>query len=299
MDVNTSKQVRKGRFTYYIDEQRMEAWIKQGHIGRCKCFHVPSSVELEGKVYTITSVEIGAFNSPKTLKKLVIPDSINYIDEDSLYSLPNLRSIYIGKGLEFLNYWNFRLCPNLSSFVIDRANPQLKVEDGLVFDPAKSTVYKSLYDRDYYIVPEGVKVIMPLTFSWNNRLTFVDLPDSLEELGDEVFTGASKMEDLIMPNSVKKVGGQLCLDCENLKSAAVSESLENLGCEMFCGCRNLKKIVLGTFASNHLIEAEPEDLEGVNVGSCVLYVAKQLMDDYRGHPVWGQFKNIRCIDELL
>lgn len=175
----------------------------------------------------------------------------------------------------------------------------LKVEDGLIFDSTKTTVLKSLYDRAYYIVPEGVKKIKPLTFAFNNRLTFVDLPESLEELGDEVFTEACKIEDLIIPDSVKKVGCQLCSGCENLKHAYVSESLERLGYRMFCRCRNLKDIVLGSFATNHLIEAEPEDLEGVDADSCVLFMAKQLMDDYRKHPVWGQFINIRNIEDLL
>lgn len=175
----------------------------------------------------------------------------------------------------------------------------LKVEDGLIFDSTKTTVLKSLYDRAYYIVPEGVKVIKPRSFAFNNRLTFVDFPDSLEELGDEVFTEACKMEDLIMPDSVKKVGCQLCSGCKNLKHAYVSESLEKLGLQMFYGCLNLKGIVLGSFTTNHLIEAEPGDLEGVDADSCVLFVAKQLMDDYRKHPVWGQFKNIRNIEDLL
>ncbi|MBR6103802.1 MAG: leucine-rich repeat domain-containing protein [Paludibacteraceae bacterium] len=178
-------------------------------------------------------------------------------------------------------------------------NSHLKVEDGLVFDSTKTAVLKSLYDRAYYIVPEGVKVIKSLTFAFNNRLTFVDLPDSLEELGDEVFSKACKMEDLIMPDSVKRVGSQLCSGCEDLKHAYVSESIKRLGFQMFYGCLNLKGIVLGSFTTNHLIEAEPGDLEGVDADSCVLFVAEQLMDGYRKHPVWRQFKNIRNIEDLL
>ena len=178
-------------------------------------------------------------------------------------------------------------------------NSHLKVEDGLVFDSTKTAVLKSLYDRAYYIVPEAVKVIKSRSFAFNNRLTFVDLPDSLEELGDEVFSKACKMEDLIMPDSVKRVGCQLCSGCENLRLASVSESLESLGYRMFHGCLNLKGIVLGSFTTNHLIEAEPEDLEGVDADSCVLFVAEQLMDGYRKHPVWRQFKNIRNIEDLL
>ena len=148
----------------------------------------------------------------------------------------------------------------------------LKVEDGLVFDSSKTAVLKSLYDRAYYIVPEGVKVIKSRSFAFNNRLTFVDLPDSLEELGDEIFSKACKMEDLIMPDSVKKVGCQLCSGCENLKHAYVSESIKRLGYRMFHGCLNLKGIVLGSFTTNHLIEAEPGDFEGVDADSCVLFV---------------------------
>jgi len=87
------REYRQGRYVYLLDDNDHTAWIKQGHIGRCKTYRIPSSVNIEGVPYTITSVELGAYKRPRTLQHLIFPDTIEYIDEDEFRHLPNLRSV--------------------------------------------------------------------------------------------------------------------------------------------------------------------------------------------------------------
>lgn len=89
-------------WSYLLDDDDKTAWIAKGHIGRCKRYKIPNSVDIDGKRYTITSIEMGAFNNPRTLRHLSIPDSIEYVDEDEFLFMSKLRSIYIGKGLKHL-----------------------------------------------------------------------------------------------------------------------------------------------------------------------------------------------------
>ena len=63
-----SRQYQQGRFTYLLDDEKKTAWIKRGYIGRCKRYRVPDHVMVGEERYTVESIEIGAFNAPKTLR---------------------------------------------------------------------------------------------------------------------------------------------------------------------------------------------------------------------------------------
>lgn len=43
-------------WSYLLDDDDKTAWIAKGHIGRCKRYKIPNSVDIDGKRYTITSI---------------------------------------------------------------------------------------------------------------------------------------------------------------------------------------------------------------------------------------------------
>lgn len=112
---NEQRYYHRKRWGYLLDDNDKTAWVVKGHIGRCKRFRIPDSIEIDGKNYTVTSIELGAFNNPKTLRHLTIPDSIEYVDEDEFVFLNNLRSVYVGKGVKHLTDWHFTYSTNLIS----------------------------------------------------------------------------------------------------------------------------------------------------------------------------------------
>lgn len=96
---NERRIYRSRKWEYLFDDDDKTAWIVKGYIGRYKRFRISNSVEIDGQSYTITCMELGAFNHPRTLRHLSIPDSIEYVDEDEFTFMPKLRSIHIGKGV--------------------------------------------------------------------------------------------------------------------------------------------------------------------------------------------------------
>ncbi len=126
LDVYSRREYKQGRFVYLLDDDEKTAWIKEGHIGRCRRYRLPDHVMIDGERYTVESVELGAYNYPRTLHHLMIPDTFIYVDEDTLFGLDNLRSVHIGKRVEELDRFNFRLCPKLKSIHIDKDNPHIK-----------------------------------------------------------------------------------------------------------------------------------------------------------------------------
>ena len=98
LDVYSRRKYRQGKFVYLLDDEEKTAWIDKGHIGRCRSYRLPEHVMIDGERYTIESVKIGAFYIPGTLRHLVIPNSINYIDENA-FSCPDTL---LGKVLSIL-----------------------------------------------------------------------------------------------------------------------------------------------------------------------------------------------------
>ena len=193
------REYRQGRYVYLLDDNGHTAWIKQGHIGRCKTYRIPSSVNIEGLPYTITFVELGAFKCQRTLQHLIFPDTIEYIDEDEFSHLPNLRSV------QYLNNWHFSCCPKLHTITIDKHNPYLKVQDGLVLTHDGTTLLRSLFRRRELIIPEGVTRVEKVAFWYDDKLESITFPSSLREIGDNSFSNIPNLKRVVIPKGAEKL----------------------------------------------------------------------------------------------
>lgn len=103
---DTTKEIKlrtyrhKG-WEYILVDEDHTAWITQGRIGRCRRFRVHDHIVVDGVRYTITRID--ELRWSKTLRHISIPDSIDYVDETVFLCFPNLRSIYLGSGVENFN----------------------------------------------------------------------------------------------------------------------------------------------------------------------------------------------------
>ena len=287
------REYRHDGFTYLLDDEDKTAWIQEGHIGRYHRYHVPDHVIINGEKYTIESVENGAINCPRTLRHLVIPDTINYIDEHA-FNLPDtLRSVFIGKGLKYLDNFNSILHPKNLNINIDKDNPHLKYANGMIMSMDGKKIFACLKDRQQIIIPEGVEEINQVAFSGFSKLESITLPTTLRRTRDNSFSCLQKLTSIVLPEGFEICGTQCFMDDENLAYVDLPSTITDLGWETFMNCRNLQTIILRT---SKMIEKVKGCFEGVPTGNCRLYVPPQLVEQYRQHPDWGEFGNISPID---
>lgn len=286
---------RQGRFVYLLDDNDHTAWIQSGHIGRCRSYHIPSYVDVDGARYTITSVELGAYKCPRTLQHLIFPDTIEYIDEDEFSHLPNLRSVHIGKGVQYLLNWNFRCCPKLHTITVDKQNPHIKVQEGLVLTQDGTVLLRSLFRRKELHIPEGVKYVEKVAFWYDDKLQSITFPSSLREISDNSFSNIPNLKQVVIPEGLEKLIVQCFMGCKNLVSFDLPSTLQVLGWETFEGCKHLTKLIL---RPDHVIAYSAGRHEFYPYGTCRLYVPREVLDAYRNDLYWGQFKHIYPISEL-
>lgn len=285
---------RQKRFIYLLDHTTRTAIILRGHVGRCKTFRVPDYISVEGCNYTITGIDVAAFNTPRTLKHLIVPDTITHIDEDTLFGFPNLRSVHIGKGLEYMLSWHFRNCPKLRIVTIDKANPHLKIQNGLLLSKDGTILLRSFASRKELQIPEGVKYIEKVAFWYDDKIEKIHFPSTLKEIGDNSFSNLPNLRQLVLPEGLTRLAVQSFSECQNLQLIDLPSTLTDFGREDFTFCTRLETIIL---RSKQVMNCRLEDIEGIPL-SANIYVPEELINYYKTHPVCKLFDNIKSISDL-
>lgn len=284
-------------YEYNLDDDSHTAEIIKGHIGRCRSYRIPDHLLVDGIRYMVDSVGIGAYNSPRTLKHLIIPDSITYLDEDCLFNLPNLRSVHIGNGLRYIRNWHFRCCPKLRNITVNGSNPYMKKTGNLVISADGKLLMTSLLNCRQYIIPEGVEEIESIAFWYNTKLKNIVFPGSLRTIGDNSFSSLSEIEEIRLPEGVQLCICQSFMDCRKLKIIDFPSTLESVGWQTLAGCHNLETIILRSGLLVNMAYST-DNFESVDIERCTLYVPQHLVHAYRTHPQWGIFRNIMQIDAI-
>lgn len=103
---------------------------------------------------TVTSIFYSAFSN-SSLSKIVIPDSVKYIDRYVFYQCGSLETILVGKNA---NRLDFTSCPKLSTIQISEENSHYTVIDNVVYD--KELTYLLFCPRTYtgrLVIPDTVE----------------------------------------------------------------------------------------------------------------------------------------------
>ena len=76
------------------------------------------------------------------------------------------------------------------------------------------------------------------------KLKGVQLPNTIQAIGERGFSGWIGLEHIELPGSVQSIGKSAFDGCGNLQTIVLNESLAALGASAFNGCASLKQIVL-------------------------------------------------------
>ena len=111
-------------------------------------------------------------------------------------------------------------------------------------------------------------------FGFMPYLTNVELPDTVETIGDEAFM-ATNIENMVLPESVEKIGKSAFYTCFNLKKIYIPESVKTIDGSAFDGCSKELEIyghkgtVAERFANVNNIKFVDVDKDGMFEDTCV------------------------------
>ena len=171
---------------------------------------IPSKVRIDGKVYSVTAIGEGAFQSCSGLTSIKIPSSVTTIEYAAFSWCSGLTSINIPNGITSIESSTFAGCRSLTSINI----------------------------------PESVTAIKDSTFSDCSGLTSIEIPNSVNSIGDKTFYGCSSLASINIPENVTSIGWYAFKGCSSLTSISIPESVKSIVAGAFDGCSSLEPRLL-------------------------------------------------------
>ena len=132
---------------------------------------IPSTVEHNGKTYTVIGIAENAFQGRQYLESIVLPDTLKYIGYRAFSATeggnPGLKSIYIPDSVTYVGVQAFFECDNLIEV---RLSPNAQTY---------AASFSGCSKLQYVEVPEGIRSLQG-TFGSCENLETVILPSTLE-----------------------------------------------------------------------------------------------------------------------
>ncbi len=259
-NINLRKAI-KGNYSnpnYEIEENRVMRYL-----GKEKIVVVPDGIE---------ELESSSFWDNQYIEEVVLPDSLTNMGGDTFYNCKNLRKINIPKNVKLMGNNPFAGCPLVE---VTNESPYFIFENGALYTKDKETmIYCSIKGtEDTFVVPDTVKVICKHAFFLCDRFRKIILPESLEKMENNPFSGCSKLDlennskayyikddviyngfktsvvgtlnkiasdRLVLLEGVKTINRNSFWNCKGIKTIVFPESLVDIGYNPFVGCSNIR-----------------------------------------------------------
>lgn len=213
--------------TAAADDQYTCAYLLDNTVALTICTRHGENVNIPstyaGKV--VTEVH-QIFYKDSKVKSIVFPDSIKTIKWRMAHDCPNLVSIRIGAGTEFIGKDYsliiqstskaahsdhphfvpeaganpFANCPKLTSIEVSDENLWYLVQDGCLYDLASRRLvcYPAGYPGEEFRIPDGIQMIAGWAFAGAKELKSITIPASVKVIGDEAFANCNPELKLVV-----------------------------------------------------------------------------------------------------
>ena len=222
---------------------------------------IPESVEYEGNIYKVTSIEKMAFISCDGLYSVIIPNSVKSIGDEAFNGCSQLNSVTVGNSLEIIGKGAFVRCVKLHSVILPNSVSSIGEE---------AFMYCGLNTIN---IPYGVKSIEYGVFYGCSSLKSIDLPNSVTSIGDVAFYNCTKLTSLIIPSSVTTIGDGAFEGCSRISKVKVSIS------DISTFCNNT---IVRHFGSVILIDKYGNDIKNLVIPDGVKTIGNSAFSHCRG-----------------
>lgn len=171
---------------------------------------------------SITSIANGTFCSCSSLTSITIPNSVTSIEFSAFELCTSLTSITITDSVTSIGDFAFSGCTSLTNICVAPENANYTSVDGVLFSKNMETLI---------CYPEG-------------KAGAYKVPDSVTSIGDNAFSGCSKLISVTIPNSITEINSNAFSGCTNLASVSLPDSVTEIGFAAFSGCTSLVSVSL-------------------------------------------------------
>lgn len=224
-----------------------------------------------------------SFYGIEGIRSLSIPGSVKTIGGSAFRGCVNMTSVTIGNSVENIEYQAFDGCSSLASLTIGNS---VKNFGNRVFWGCTSLTEVNL--------PSTLTTMGSYAFAGCNNMTSCVLPTNsqLIEIPDYAFDGCTALQKMDMPVSVQKIGNYAFRGCTSMEETRIPSSIRSIGGYAFNGSSKLndvytytvipQKIDQNTFSTYH---------------TATLHVPAISYYNYYYDTQWSQFLNLVNFNE--
>ena len=183
--------------------------------------------------YYANEIPYSAFYQKKTLKSIVLPESITSIAQDAFSNCKYLKSITIPSKVTTIGNGSFAVCNSLQSVIIPSSVTSIDENAFYSCDSLKSVT-----------IPSSISSIQSSAFGYCKNLDDVILPSSVKSIGDNAFAGCSNLKNITIPSSVDSIAKRAFYECKTIATLTIPSSVKYIGEECFSGCELLQSVIL-------------------------------------------------------
>lgn len=239
--------------------------------------NVPTTIENEGKTYTVTEMYFGwstkaanvevlhlpntltkmsgwGFNKFSKLKELAIPGSMKVFDF-SLQNMASLEKLTFEEGVEELaaNMMvsgcdklkeinlpsSLKLISQSGAFSGASALESIELPEDVVFGDSTTGMFSDCTSLTSIVLPKSLTKIPTGYFSGCTSLTSVTATSEIAEVGPKAFKNCSSLPEVSFPGTLTTIGYSAFEGCENLTSIPDLSHVSEMGESAFQGCKRL------------------------------------------------------------
>ena len=249
------------------DEEKAEVTVWSAADGyNLVSVNIPAEVKINAKVYTVTSIDEGAFDGDENLTSVTLPATIVSIGKNAFNCCTALKSIEIPNSVITIGDYAFAYCEGLTSLSLGSSVTSIGMQAFYY-----CTALTSL------TIPNSVITIGDYAFAYCEGLTSLTIPASVTTIEVGAFIMCRGIESIVVekenttydsrdnchalietasnkliagcktsvvPASVTSIGNYAFAYCTDLTSIDIPASVTSIGNYAFDGCTSLKSIVL-------------------------------------------------------
>ncbi|MBR7057602.1 MAG: leucine-rich repeat domain-containing protein, partial [Stomatobaculum sp.] len=202
-----------------------------GYTGTDADLEIPAEIGEYSTVY----IGSGAFKDNTTLKSVVIPEGVTWIQGNAFMGCTNLEKVVLPDTLLEIGQNAFRGCPNLTDVVIPDGCTAIGTAAFAESGKGSFRGSPAVYDRRCFAestfesisLPAGSDISADNMF-YETTASSVELPADLEVLGEHAFANTQNIHEIFLPDTVRSIGKGAFLNMRGLMRLNLPEGIEEL-----------------------------------------------------------------------